>query len=220
MERPAAGRTFWTSASAQFNEGGRWGALYRPRWLIPSGPPEGTCLPCLVHSSCKLSIVTAEIYSPVLPFLICPKWHMCPILSHCLWNFHAYMNSSCARIKIWLSPMNLTLLIWLLAQLEELGKWEKRKFFKSPHLFRASPVPPAWEAEGKQGLSTQRSPQLHLTVHRECRSFPEVFCTLPSNCTPLSSQSVLNTVCAYIFRFYLLNSFTEIPVWVMADSPA
>lgn len=64
-------------------------------------------------------------------FHLCLKWLYIPKFPHYLGNFHNYVNSSYACINIFFSPVHLSMLIWLLAQLE--GRRETLNIF-SPTL--------------------------------------------------------------------------------------
>lgn len=50
------------------------------------------------------------------------------MLPHCFWNVHAYVNAPYAPIKIYFSPVNLSLLMLLLTQLDQLRRWEENYY--------------------------------------------------------------------------------------------
>ena len=104
---------------------------------------------CHVCSSttcnCLLSLLKSNTSSPFFPLSKMPYIANAAcyfgIFMH-MWILHAHI------LKFWFSPINLSVFIWFLAQLEELRRWkEKHFFFKPPHstaVTLGSPFTTSW----------------------------------------------------------------------------
>ena len=97
---------------------------------------------CHVCSSttcnCLLSLLKSNTSSPFFPLSKMPyianAAYYFGIFMH-MWILHAHI------LKFWFSPINLSVFIWFLAQLEELRRWKEKHsfFFLSLHTVQLSP---------------------------------------------------------------------------------
>lgn len=93
---------------------------------------------------CELPVSPLKSQTHPHYLLLWPKWHInlnCPmsfwVTFHGPPNVHSY-------IKLWaFSPVNLSLFIWLLAQLKELRRWEENYIFFSPQRTHTASANPA-----------------------------------------------------------------------------
>lgn len=89
-------------------------------------------LPRRFHSSsttCKLP-TSFKISGSYLPFLLYPKWCVCPNLGPGLWNFHAYVNSPYTCFKILFFPVNV-FINFIISPDKRLRRWEEKYLFSS-----------------------------------------------------------------------------------------
>lgn len=113
-------------------------------WLLssPGGFPCHVCtaLPQLPINRSFSLLKSRTLFPPHLSPLSRMSYISSLTLSHCLWNFYAYVNIPCSCIKTLFSLVNLFLLIGLFAQPEEFRRWGKHfNIFFSLHSLVSQP---------------------------------------------------------------------------------